>query len=532
VVVLFGGADADGPVGDTWQWDGSTWTQRFPASNPTARGGHRLAYDAARAVTVLFGGYDDLRGYLGDTWELENDLPEILQPPGDLTVCSSDSAVFAVEAAGTGVLRYRWYRDGVALADDPHISGATTATLTIDPVNPADAGQYHVIVRDDCGSTGSVPATLNVPPATQITAQPQDVTAVAEASVSFSVTASGAGLKYRWHKNGLPLTDDSHLTGATTPALTIRPVGLADAGRYSVLVTGECGSVLSTSTKLVVLPDQDGDGVPDASDNCPGLANANQRDADGDAVGDACDGCPRDPDKTQPGLCGCGQADVDADLDGMPDCLDECPDDPDKLTPGACGCGIPDDDADGDGIADCADGCPDDPYKSEPGHCGCGKPDTDTDGDGLLDCEDNCPTLANPDQADYDGDGLGDVCDDDSGRPRPTLRDSAFIRGLIDLMLGDQADGDVDHFMSVLDQALKTLQTAGGQISDDGGAGSGEGGAGEGDSTDQSGRPSVGPALCPATSASLIGLTLLGAGCMRRRPAGAVTSRSGASRTG
>ncbi|GBC60230.1 hypothetical protein DENIS_1181 [Desulfonema ishimotonii] len=90
---------------------------------------------------------------------------------------------------------------------------------------------------------------------------------------------------------------------------------------------------------------------------------------------------------------------ADTDGDGVPDTEDECPSDPDKSEPGDCGCGVPDTDTDGDGVSDCldADGdgvpdtedeCPSDPDKSEPGDCGCGIPDTDTDGDSIPDCLD------------------------------------------------------------------------------------------------------------------------------------------------
>jgi hypothetical protein len=52
------------------------------------------------------------------------------------------------------------------------------------------------------------------------------------------------------------------------------------------------------------------------------------------------DNCPDDPNKTEPGICGCGTPDIDSDGDGTMDCDDECPDDPNKTEAGLCGCGV------------------------------------------------------------------------------------------------------------------------------------------------------------------------------------------------
>lgn len=64
VTVLFGG-NAGAYCGDTWEWDGSSWRQ-VASKGPSPRGRHAMAYDSARGVTVLFGGAP--RGG-GETWE-------------------------------------------------------------------------------------------------------------------------------------------------------------------------------------------------------------------------------------------------------------------------------------------------------------------------------------------------------------------------------------------------------------------------------------------------------------------------------
>jgi hypothetical protein len=61
------------------------------------------------------------------------------------------------------------------------------------------------------------------------------------------------------------------------------------------------------------------------------------------ALGDC---CPDDPEKTDPGLCGCGSPDTDSDLDETPDCDDLCALDAARTEPGDCGCGVAGADAD------------------------------------------------------------------------------------------------------------------------------------------------------------------------------------------
>ena len=57
--------------------------------------------------------------------------------------------------------------------------------------------------------------------------------------------------------------------------------------------------------------------------------------------------------------CGIWKADTDSDNDGTPNCDEACPVDPNKTDPGVCGCNVADSDSDGDGIEDCIDDCSD-----------------------------------------------------------------------------------------------------------------------------------------------------------------------------
>ncbi|MBM4395707.1 MAG: thrombospondin type 3 repeat-containing protein [Deltaproteobacteria bacterium] len=188
-----------------------------------------------------------------------------------------------------------------------------------------------------------------------------------------------------------------------------------------------CGDAAAPKCGDACDDDDDGDAIPDASDNCPVAFNPDQRNTDGDtAGGDACD--------------------LDDDGDGIPDVSDKCPTakDTDQTDTDGDGMGDAcDPDDDGDGVADAADRCPKvaDPAQVDTDGDGLGDAcDGDDDADGVADKLDNCPTARNIDQKDTDGDGLGDACDADSDSDGvPDATDTCTV-----VPNPDQADTDGD----------------------------------------------------------------------------------------
>ncbi len=77
VVLLFGGYSHSSsiPFNELWEWDGTSWAAGTNTNPPPARENANLAYDSARGVTVLFGGDDDpaitTATMFDDTWEYD-----------------------------------------------------------------------------------------------------------------------------------------------------------------------------------------------------------------------------------------------------------------------------------------------------------------------------------------------------------------------------------------------------------------------------------------------------------------------------
>ncbi len=107
------------------------------------------------------------------------------------------------------------------------------------PAEPVVAlGQAFIVIA---------PSALNWshdPTLPQVTSQPSDAQVLSDGRVGFIVKAVGEPLTYQWLFDGKPIA------GATASAIQFPAVTIANAGRYSVLVSNGFGKTISEPAKL------------------------------------------------------------------------------------------------------------------------------------------------------------------------------------------------------------------------------------------------------------------------------------------
>src|SRR6185295_13729629 len=91
----------------------------------------------------------------GDAWvddfKVEYyDPPTITTSPTNKTVVAGNAATFTTAASGT-VNGFQWRKNGVNLSNGGNISGATTATLTINNAQATDVASYDAVASNGAG---------------------------------------------------------------------------------------------------------------------------------------------------------------------------------------------------------------------------------------------------------------------------------------------------------------------------------------------------------------------------------------------
>ncbi len=298
-------------------------------------------------------------------------------------------------------------------ASNPAITGGQSIYLSCDGNDNGGAGNnfsslYHSFVTNPVFHISNPPSDVTLAPNTIME---NNLEGAVIGSFS-SVDADNDDSHVYMLVAGIGDEDNDHFTidGNGLKANAVYDYETKNSYSIRILSTDEDGNEFQKNLIVTISDDvdEDNDGIPESTDNCPDTANANQTDTDSDGTGDLCD--------------------LDDDNDGTPDTEDAFPldENEDTDTDGDGTGDIGDTDDDGDGTPDSEDAFPlDENEDTDTDGDGTGdNGDTDDDGDGTPDSEDAFPLDENED-TDTDGDGTGDNGDtDDDGDGTPDSEDA------------------------------------------------------------------------------------------------------------
>ena len=122
---------------------------------------------------------------------------EITQQPQNVATHVGDTVTFAIKASGRG-LGYQWYIKKADAADWTEWKGHTAASVAA-VANESWNGMKVRCKVTEAGGNSMMSGEAWVSVRIAVTGQSRDVTAKSGDSVTFSVRASGSGLRYQWY---------------------------------------------------------------------------------------------------------------------------------------------------------------------------------------------------------------------------------------------------------------------------------------------------------------------------------------------
>jgi hypothetical protein len=197
------------------------------------------------------------------------EAPMVTSEPAPVIQDAGGDATFTVTAAGTPLLDYQWYTNGVA------VSGATASSLTLSDLATNQTGvEVSAVVSNIFGMIASSNALLTVQapnsPFDVTINPPTSVTVNAGGTASFTASSIGAGVTYIWLLNDVQLSDGPSVSGAGTPTLTISPAYASYDGTYTVIASNSFGAVPGNNSATLAVVDPVIVAQPVGATNVPG----------------------------------------------------------------------------------------------------------------------------------------------------------------------------------------------------------------------------------------------------------------------
>ena len=278
------GANGTAPLRYQWRFNG---TNIFGATNASFTLGYVRPENSGLYRVTVFNG-------VGSVESSNAALNVLLGPvftlsPTNFFVRPGSNAVFTAAASGNPPVTYQWRLNGTN-APGTVTSTSSNTTLTISNVQSAHVGIYTALASDNVGTVPSAAASLILLVDPIITQNPLSQNVVAGASVTLSVSVTNTAtlpIGYRWRRQGASIPGAFFILNQHTAYYIVTNVqpGLTN---YAVTVTNaaKLNGNFSTSAFLYILPDSDGDGLPDEWETRYGLDPNSGGDALEDFDGD------------------------------------------------------------------------------------------------------------------------------------------------------------------------------------------------------------------------------------------------------
>ena len=232
-------------AGGSWnKWNGHTTATTTATANAT--------WDGMKVYCIVTDSAGNT-GVSNPATITVNQAPVITQQPVNVTVYSGKTATFTVRATGTGTLRYQWYIKKAGQTSWALWNNHTTATTSATANDTWNKMQVRCVVTDSCGSVTSAAATVTVAASLKITAHPQNIAVSSGESATFTVKATGTGLKYQWYFKKAGQTSWNVWNGRTTASTTATANDSWDEMQVRCLVTDATGNKLYSDAATVYI---------------------------------------------------------------------------------------------------------------------------------------------------------------------------------------------------------------------------------------------------------------------------------------
>lgn len=199
----------------------------------------------------------------------------IIKNPVDVKGISGSTAVFTVEAQGTG-LTYQWQYCNVNSTTwrNSTMDGNQTTRITVPVAAYRDGQKYRCIVTDASGNfviSEYAAVILDTTNTAKIIQEPEDCIGTVGETAVFTVKAEGTGLSYQWQYSNAASGKwfDSSMKGSKTDTVTVPITKARDGQKYRCVITSESGdSLISGSAYLVVESEAGVPVIAEQPENC------------------------------------------------------------------------------------------------------------------------------------------------------------------------------------------------------------------------------------------------------------------------